>query len=116
MAILRKFKKLHEIELKDVDVPDYVVVTYAVCAIEDDACGWGGWMIEAAFQNDNGRKHKSITGDRVLPGAYAQICPICGKETFRTAASIVMEPSKNKKLIDEIMKVEYEVIPIEYND
>ena len=38
MAFPRKFKHLLEIELKDVETPDYVWITYAVCAVEKDAC------------------------------------------------------------------------------
>jgi hypothetical protein len=48
MAFPRKFQNLLEIERGDVPNPDYV------CAISPHACGWGGWMIEAAFQNGDG--------------------------------------------------------------
>jgi hypothetical protein len=63
MPLPRKFKHLIELELKDVETPDYVWLAYAVCAVEKDACGWGGWMIEAAFKK-TGAKHPTGTGTR----------------------------------------------------
>ena len=111
MALPRKFKHLIEIKLQDVEVPDYVWLTYAVCACEPDACGWGGWMIEAAFKK-TGTKHPTGTGDKVLSAMMDQVCPRCGKPTFRTGASIRMIPSEDQT--DPLSHVECPAI--EYDD
>jgi len=111
MPFPRKFKHLLEIELSDVEAPDYVWLTYAVCACRKDSCSWGGWMIEAAFKKTE-EKHPNPTGDKVLPAIMDQVCPECGKPTFRTAASIRMIPSEDQKQ----PKFDYESLPIEYED
>jgi len=111
MALPRKFKHLIEIKLKDVEVPDYVWLTYAVCAVKKDSCGWGGWMIEAAFKK-TGERHPTGTGDKLLPAMMDQFCPRCGRDLFRTAASVRMVPSEDQT---EPMP-EYECLPIEYED
>lgn len=95
MAFPRKFQHLLEIELKDVQAPDYVWLTYAVCATEAESCGWGGWMIDAAFKK-TGERHPPDAGDKVLPAVMNQTCPECGRTMFRTAASIRMTPSKHQ--------------------
>ena len=56
MAFPSKFKHWLEINSKDIEIPDYVWLTYAVCAVTNRGCGWGGWIIEGAFRespNDN---------------------------------------------------------------
>jgi hypothetical protein len=111
MALPRKFRHLIELELRDVEKPDYVWLTYAVCATEKDSCGWGGWMIEAAFKQTDG-KHLTGTGDKVLSAAMDQVCPRCGKTTFRTAASIRMVPSEDQTQPE----TDGECLPIEYED
>jgi hypothetical protein len=111
MALPRTFKHLLEIELKDVGVPDYMWITYAVCATERDSCGWTGWMIEAAFKK-TGTKHPTGTGDKVLPAVMDQVCPRCGRTTFRTAASIRMAPSEDQTAAH----ADAECLPIEYDD
>ena len=78
MPYPRKFKKLLEMELKDVKVPDYVWLTYAVCATERESCGWGGWIIEAAFERSRD------VGANLLPAVDEHLCPRCGKKLFRT--------------------------------
>ena len=79
MAFTRKFQKLLEIEMKDIEKPDGVWLTYAVCATEEDSCGWAGWMIEHIYKKDS-----KMSGDRLqgkhLSALDEQICPNCGKE------------------------------------
>jgi len=50
MGFPRKFKALLETKLNDVESPDYLWLTYAVCAMSTDACGWGGWIVDGAFK------------------------------------------------------------------
>jgi hypothetical protein len=112
MPFPRKFKHLLEIELSDVEAPDYVWLTYAVCACEKNSCGWGGWMIEAAFRKTE-EKHPNPTGDKVLYAVMdEQVCPKCGKTTFRTGASIKMIPSGDQTK----HHFDCEILPIEYED
>jgi hypothetical protein len=114
MPFPRKFKHLLELELSGVEIPDYVWLTYAVCACEKNSCGWGGWMIEAAFKEAE-EQYPNSTGDKVVPAMVDQVCPQCGKTTFRTAASIRMIPSTDQTptLVEG---VDFESDPIEYED
>ena len=114
MAFPRKFQSLIEIERSDVVIPDYLWLVYAVCAASQDACGWSGWMIEAAFQADGG-DYPTSTGDAPLPAQDQQVCPRCGRETFRTGASVRMVPSEDQKLPLE-PGIDYEASPIEYTE
>lgn len=114
MPFPRKFQGLLEIERGDVPIPDYVWLVYAICALSDDACGWGGWMIEAAFQSGDGG-YPTATGDALLPAVDQQVCPCCGRETFRTGASVRMVPSEDQRLPQE-PGADYEVTPIDYGD
>lgn len=114
MAFPRKFQSLLEIEQSDVPAPDYVWLVYAVCAVSDEACGWGGWMIEAAFQIGNGNQ-PTATGDALIPSQDGQVCPRCGLETFRTGASVRMVPSEDQTL-PLVPGTDYAVVPIEYMD
>ena len=111
MALPREFRHLIETELKNVEVPDYVWMTYAVCATQKDSCGWGDWMIEAAFKR-TGSKHPTGTGDKVLPAVMDQVCPRCSRTTFRTAASIRMAASEDQTEPGPHI----ECLPIEYED
>jgi len=107
MAIPKKFKHLIETKLQDVEVPDYIWLTYAVCAMERESCGWAGWMIEVAYKKTE-EKYPTRTGEKVLPAMMDQVCPRCGRTTFRTAASIQMVPS------GEPSRPDVECLPIEY--
>ncbi len=42
MVYPKKFKKLLETKRGEVEEPTFVWLTYAVCGVEKDACGWGG--------------------------------------------------------------------------
>jgi hypothetical protein len=115
MAFPRRFKHLIELELDDIESPDYAWLTYAVCACYKDSCGWGGWMIGAVFHKTE-EEHPSSTGDKVLPAMMDQVCPSCGKALFRTGASIRLERSTDQTppLIEGIDYVASD--PIEYED
>ncbi|MGD9126345.1 MAG: hypothetical protein PVH19_03115 [Planctomycetia bacterium] len=82
-----KLKRLRELELEDIEMPDYVELVYAVCAGHKEACGWGGWTIDAAFKI-TGKRHPTGTGDKVLPANMHPKCPACGKPLYATAESI----------------------------
>jgi hypothetical protein len=106
MPYPKKFKKLLETKLSDIELPDYAWLTYAVCACDVDSCGWGGWIIEDLV-NEKLEKHLDID-DR-------QICPQCGKELFRTDASLKLVVSKDQTP-NLIQGVDYEVLPMEFDD
>ena len=105
-----KFKKLLEIELSDVDHPDEAWLTYAVCATEKDSCGWGGWMLENICKNTD-ENAASIN----LPAFCEQVCPCCGRETFRTGATLKFIPSSDQTG-QLVPGVDYEELPIEYDE
>lgn len=102
MTFPLKFKSLLETTANDIELPKTAWVTFAVCAVEQDSCGWAGWILESV-------RGKSCE----LIADTDQICPKCGKQMFRTAASVKMEPSKNQTP-DLIPGQDYEVTPMEY--
>lgn len=63
--------------------PDYVFLTYSVCAGTPSSCGWQGWLLEAAFRRTE-QKHNTYTGDALVPAITNQTCPNCGTDVFRT--------------------------------
>jgi len=95
MAFPRKFRHLIELTETDVPRPDYVWLSYAVCAVEQESCGWGGWMIEAAYER-TAERHPTGTGDRLLPAVDEQRCPRCGRETYRTGVTQRLEPADDQ--------------------
>ena len=113
MPLPRKFAYLLEIERGDVEAPDYLWLVYSVCALSAEGCGWGGWAIEVAFKAD-GQTHPTGTGDRVLSAADEQICPRCGRGTFRTGADLRLVPSAEQAR-PLVAGVDYKVLPIEYD-
>jgi hypothetical protein len=86
----------------------------AVCAVSPHSCGWGGWMIEAAFQKGDGG-HAASSGDALLNVQEQQVCPRCGLETFRTEASVRIVHSEDQSLPWEPGK-DSEFVCIEYMD
>lgn len=97
MPFPRKFKNLLELGLSDVEAPDYVWLTYAVCACTPDACGWGGWIVELAAKIDPEKRHLTASGDKPLEAlGPEQVCPACGKPLFRTGASVRLVPSADQ--------------------
>jgi len=113
MAYPIKFKDLLELELDDLEKPSYLWLTYAVCGCDSDACGWAGWIIDSVF-SESEEHHNTVTGDKIISSADSSQCPKCGKELFRTAASIRFEPSINQEPIYGEPGVDYEVTPLEY--
>ncbi len=115
MAFPRKFQPLLDIELSDVDRPDYAWLVYAVCACSKDACGWGGWMIDAVCQISS--ESRATTGrDKYLDAVTLQTCPNCGRDLFRTNAELRFEPSIDQTSLEPIPGVDYEVMPMEFED
>ncbi len=114
MGFPRKFKALLETKLNDVESPDYLWLTYAVCAMSTDACGWGGWIVDGAFKKTD-EKHPTGTGDKLLNTACEAKCPQCGKDLFRTEASVRYEPSEDQTPVHGLPGVDYDVSPIEYD-
>jgi hypothetical protein len=111
MGFPRKFKELLEIEIEDVETPEEAWLTYAVCATEQDSCGWGGWMLEAAM-----KKAPDGNNPKFLNANDEQVCPRCGCETYRTGASLRFVPSADQTPIGPVPGEDYEISPIEYED
>lgn len=79
MAFPDKFRALVELGEKDVSIPDFVWLSYAVCAVEEESCGWRGWIIESAWKIDpKTRKEMPVEADT------HQRCPVCGRQLYRT--------------------------------
>jgi hypothetical protein len=109
-----KFKELIELTLNDVEMPDYVWLTYAVCVMENDACGWQGWIIESAFKITT-EDYPTGTGDKLLPTSSDEcVCPSCGRGLFRTQASVKFEPSIDQAPVHGIPGIDYKVADIDY--
>jgi hypothetical protein len=109
MNVPSKYREIAELTLQDVNAPDYAWLTYAVCVLTDDACGWGGWIIEGVFKR-TGEHHATGTGDKLLPAAdYEQRCPRCGGTLFRTSASLRMTPSADQTPVHGQPGIDYKV-------
>ncbi|HBA88073.1 MAG TPA: hypothetical protein DCZ75_08835 [Geobacter sp.] len=103
MAITEETRNLRNTRLSDVDLPDSAWLTYAVCAGESDSCGWGGWIID------------SLVSDRMGKGLSIHerhLCPKCGKDLFKTGASVKFIPSDDQSE-NLAAGVVYETIPME---
>jgi RNA polymerase subunit RPABC4/transcription elongation factor Spt4 len=106
-----KFKELLEIEKKDVEKPEEAWLTYAVCATEQNSCGWGGWMLEAVWKKTSDkRKNQFLTAND------EEVCPRCGRETYRTGASYRFVISPDQTPIGAVPGVDFEITPIEFED
>jgi hypothetical protein len=79
MSFPEKFRPLIELREGEVTVPDYVWLSYAVCAIEEKSCGWRGWIIESAWK----RAGDSLQ-EAEVEADTEQGCPVCGKQVYRT--------------------------------
>jgi hypothetical protein len=116
MAYPAKYRHLLELTLKDMETPDYAWLTYAVCAVTKDACGWSGWILETVFKR-TGEHHATGTGDKALPHVdEMQTCPQCGRALFRTSASVRMELSADQTPVHGQAGVDYEANDIRYED
>jgi hypothetical protein len=76
--------RLQDLTASDIRSPDYVVVTYAVCSVDENACGWAGWLLEGVFAISEDKSGILANGDNPLPSVSLQICPNCGGTVFRT--------------------------------
>jgi hypothetical protein len=77
MPFPEKFRALIELREGQVSIPDYVWLSYAVCAVDEESCGWGGWIIESAWKT-TGEAVEQVRADT------DQRCPVCGEPLFRT--------------------------------
>jgi len=106
VAFPRRFQRLLETTIGDVEAPDHAFLTYAVCACEKDSCGWGGWILEAVFSAEPDARGRS----RALPSDDSQRCPVCGKLMFRTEVRFELKVADDqaRATSDEVAAVEYE--------
>lgn len=111
MRYPRKFQPLLETTIVDVEQPNIAWLTYAVCAMTYDACGWAGWILEAVF----GVAREGETF-RALPMSDKQVCPRCGRMLFRTAASLRFELSDDQTNPHGVAGKDYEVTAMEYEE
>jgi hypothetical protein len=116
MRFPAKYRNLLELTLKDVETPDYAWLNYAVCGMTEEACGWGGWIIDGIFKK-TAEHHATGTGDKALPSRDDEpICPRCGRTLFRTSASIRMDRSADQTPVHGEPGVDYKVAEMEYDD
>ena len=106
MSFPRKFNERLELKKTDVVLPTAAWITYAVCGCEKDACGWEGWILESV-RRKTGKKKEELRSDS------RQICPECGKDLFRTEASLRFTPARSQTR-DLIAGVDYRVARMRY--
>ena len=95
MSFPEKFRALIETSERDVVIPDYVWLSYAVCAVEEESCGWRGWIIESAW------KHEGADSPEVeVEADTEQGCPVCGKQVYRTGVErqFLLNPDARSKI------------------
>ncbi len=105
MRIPKRFRDA--IESEPADLPDYVWLEHAVCALGPAPCGWAGWIIGAAFKRTTERCATS-TGDKALVSDDTQVCPNCrgsdGREAtlFRTGhvRRLEVSPDQTPPLVE----------------
>ena len=102
MSFPKQFKKLLETKRGEVEEPALVWVTYAVCGVEKDACGWAGWILEDV---------KGPSGN--LPAQTEQKCPFCSKPLFRTEVSVKCTPSADQTA-GLVLGRDYKTRPMKY--
>ena len=106
MPFPEKFRNLIELNEKQVRIPDYVWLSYAVCATEGDSCGWQGWIIESAWQ-------KGVEGadDADVEADTEQGCPVWGRLVYRTEVEkqFQLNPNAGPKIT-----YPYETAPITF--
>lgn len=114
MPFPRKFKERLELELEDLERPDYLWLTYAVCGVEKESCGWEGWITEAIYIQTE-EHHPTGTGDKLAPNRDDK-CIDCGRPLFRTGASLRFEVSADQTHPVGEPGTDYEVIDPDYED
>jgi hypothetical protein len=60
--------------------------------------------------------HPTGTGDRLLSAADEQVCPRCGRETFRTEVELRVEPSADQSSFKLRPGIDYDAMPMEYEE
>jgi len=104
-----KARTLENLTADEVEPPDFCTLTFAVCSSVPSGCGWGGWLLEAAYKAPTDfldpetslslewpKEFRSKFWDenetdyKMLPAQTQQICPSCGQATFRTEVRYVM--------------------------
>jgi hypothetical protein len=95
MAFPEKFRALIELREDQVTIPDYVWLAYGVCALEDDSCGWRGWIMESARKRVEGTQ-----GEREIEADTEQVCPVCGRQVYRTGIEkcFRLDPNSGPKI------------------
>ena len=83
--------RLENLTANDVRVPDYAVLTFAVCTDPHKGCGWGGWLMEGAFEVSPNKSGVLANGDHAMPSVNNQICPTCKATLFRTDSAQVFD-------------------------
>lgn len=110
MAIKKRFRDLIERSPVDLNPPEAIVLTYCVCCVGNNACGWNGWTVEAALRHGEVLR----TEDMLLLYDADQRCPRCGNETFRTGSSF--EYNINPIPLAGELSADIEILPVEYED
>lgn len=113
MSFPKKSRPLLETELSDLDRPDYAWLTYAACAVTPQACGWAGWILESIFRHV-GQPDAGTAKDELLPGDYRYKCPRCGRQLFRTAATLRFDRSSDQRHPHGEPGIDYKEKPMEY--
>lgn len=114
MAFPEKFRHLLEIELRDVDTPDHAWITYAVCGLTPDACGWQGWILESLFKKDAKETNANADQQPLPIDNFEQRCPRCRRLLFRTSATMRFAPSANQASPQGRPGVDYDTSPLDY--
>ena len=104
MPFPEKFRELIELREHQVTIPDLVWLSYAVCAVEQDSCGWRGWIIESAWKTA-GKVSHAVEADT------EQCCPMCGKHLYRTQVEkqFQLNPAAGPKI-----EYPYRVAPVTF--
>jgi hypothetical protein len=103
MPFPAKFRRLLEPLSKQVVPPHHVILTYVACGTEPTSCGWTGWLMEGAYSGEESSR------ETLMPSRSDQLCPKCGKETFRTEFSFRYNLDGREKPSTNL-----EVLPVEY--
>jgi hypothetical protein len=73
--------------------------------VEEDSCGWRGWIIESAWKRLDENHTVEVEADA------EQICPICGKQVYRTGIEKQFQLNPNA---DPKIGFAYDVAPITF--